>query len=106
MINFNDFKKIDLQIAKIFEVENIEGSSKLLNITIELDKERRQIVSGIQEFYGAQELIGKQIVVVLNLEPKTIFGIKSHGMLLCAESCGGPVLLVPDRDVDPGSKIT
>jgi len=105
MIDFNEFKKIDLKIAKVIEAEEIEGSDKLLKLQVDLGEEKRQIVAGIAQFYNPNDLIGKEIVVVVNLEPRMLMGIESQGMLLAADDNGQPVILSPDKDVPPGAEI-
>lgn len=105
MISFEEFKKLDLRVAKVIEAERIEGSKNLLKLKIDLDKEKRQILAGILQFYQPEELIGREIIVVVNLEPRVLFGMESQGMLLAAEDEGKPVLLKPDKEVPPGTKI-
>ncbi|MBI2647843.1 MAG: methionine--tRNA ligase subunit beta [Candidatus Wildermuthbacteria bacterium] len=104
MISLNDFKAIDLKVATIVEAECVEGSDKLVKLQIDLGQERRQILAGIGKHYGPEELVGRQIVIVANLEPRSLMGLESQGMLLAADD-GGPVLLRPDRDVPPGSEV-
>ena len=105
MITFDDFKKIELKIARITEAEEVAGAEKLLKLQIDLGGEKRQIVAGIKKFYQAKDLIGREIVVVANLEPRMVMGIESNGMLLAASGDNGPVLLGPDQDVPPGSGV-
>ncbi len=105
MINFEEFQKIDLRVAKVITAEKIEGSKKLLKLEIDLGKEKRQLVAGISQFYSPEELIGREIVVLVNLEPRKIKGVESQGMLLAADDRGNPVLLKPDKEVPPGTKI-
>jgi methionyl-tRNA synthetase len=105
MISFDDFSKLDLRIAKIIAAERIDGSDKLLRIELTLDGEYRQIVAGIGIVYEPEQLIGKEVVVVANLEPKIIKGIESQGMLLAASTESGPVLIIPEREVPPGTKV-
>jgi methionyl-tRNA synthetase len=105
MISLEDFKKIDLRVAKILQVEKVENSQKLIKIQADLGEEKRTIVAGIGEKYEPEELIGQLIVVVSNLEPKEIKGIKSEGMLLAVDSKNGPVLIVPLEQVFVGEKI-
>ncbi len=105
MIAFDDFKKVELKIARITEAEEVAGAEKLLKLQIELGGEKRQIVAGIKKSYQAKDLIGREIVVVVNLEPRMVMGIESNGMLLAASDDSGPVLLGPDKDVPPGSGI-
>jgi methionine--tRNA ligase beta chain len=106
-IKFEEFAKLDLRVAKIENVEEIEGSDKLYKLTISLGEEKRTLVAGIKKFYKKEELIGKEIIVVANLEPKVIKGIVSKGMLLAAISKNGNVsVLVPDKEVEEGSKVS
>ena len=105
MITFDDFKKVELKIAKIIEAEEVPGADKLLKLRIDLGSEKRQIVAGIKKSYQTKDLIGREIVVAVNLEPRMVMGIESNGMLLAASDDTGPVLLRPDKDVAPGSGI-
>ena len=105
MIALDDFKKVELKIARIIEAEEVAGAEKLLKLQIDLGGEKRQIVAGIKKSYQARDLIGREIVVVANLEPRMVMGIESNGMLLAASDDTGPVLLRPDKDVPPGSGI-
>ncbi|MBI5732408.1 methionine--tRNA ligase subunit beta [Candidatus Jorgensenbacteria bacterium] len=111
MITFDEFKKLDLRIGKILSVEQVVGSDKLLRLSIDVGEKdekgevvSRQIVAGIKSNYSPESLIGKNIVVLVNLEPRMIMGIESRGMLLAADATG-PIVLTADRDVPPGSKI-
>jgi methionyl-tRNA synthetase len=105
-ISYDDFKKVELKIAKILEAEEVPGAEKLLRLQIDLgNSETRQIVAGIKKMYDAKSLIGKEIAVVVNLEPRMVMGIESNGMLLAASSDAGPVILMPEREVAPGSGI-
>ncbi|MEF8847038.1 MAG: methionine--tRNA ligase subunit beta [Candidatus Paceibacterota bacterium] len=105
MISFEDFQKINLKVARIVEASRVEDSNKLMKLEIDLGKEKRQLVAGIAKAYTADELEGREIIVVANLEPKEIFSLQSQGMLLAADS-DQPVLLQPDQEVEPGTKIT
>jgi methionine--tRNA ligase beta chain len=105
MVSFEDFQKIDLRVAKIVEAEKVKGSEKLLKLVIDVGKEKRQIVAGIGKFYKPEDLIGKEIAVLLNLEPKKLMGIESQGMLLAADVEGEPVILIPEKEVPAGTKI-
>ena len=105
MISYDDFAKLELKIATVISAERIEGSEKLLKLQVDLGAEQRQILSGIAKFYEPEQLIGKQVVVVANLEPRMMMGLESNGMLLAADSPDGPVILLPQRDVTPGATI-
>lgn len=105
MITFEDFQKIDLRVAKVLQAEKIENSDKLIKLGIDLGNEKRTLVAGIGKKYSPQDLIGQLIIVVTNLEPKEIKGIKSEGMLLAVDSRNGPVLVVPLEQVFAGEKV-
>lgn len=117
MISFEEFKKLDLRVGKILRAEAIEDSDKLLRLEVDLGLEtrpaseggevrlRRQIVAGIAQRYAPDALIGKEIVIVVNLEPRMLKGVESQGMLLAASCDTEPVLLIPDREVPPGSTV-
>jgi methionine--tRNA ligase beta chain len=104
-IKFDDFQKIDLRVGKVSDAKKVEGSEKLLKLIVDLGNEERQLVAGIAKYYRPEDLIGKEIVVVANLEPKNLMGIESQGMLLAADVNGEPVILIPEKEVPPGTKI-
>lgn len=106
-ITFDDFQKMDLRVAEIKVCEEVAGADKLYNLTIDIGEERT-IVAGMKPYYAREELIGKKIVVVANLEPRKLRGIISHGMLLAAsnEDKSSVVLLTLDKDIPNGSKIS
>lgn len=106
-ISYSDFQKLDLRIGKIENVEEVEGLEKLYKLTVDLgEREKRTLLAGIKETHQPYELLGKLIVVVANLEPREIRGIKSEGMLLAAVAGDKPVLLIPEEEVKPGSKVS
>lgn len=106
-ISFGDFAKVELVVGKIVECEPVDGSDKLYKLKVKIGGEERTLASGLAKFYAPDELLGKKIVVVANLEPKKIRGIESHGMLLAAEDGEGRLaLLVLDNDeVKDGSQV-
>ncbi len=103
--SIKDFEKLDIQIGKVTKAEKIPGSKKLLKLELELAGERRTIVAGIVEHYPSEELIGKQVAIVTNLEPVKLMGVKSEGMLLAAEDEGKISILTADKPVKPGAKV-
>ena len=105
MITFDDFKKLEIRIGKITSAEKVEGADKLLKLEVDLGEAKRQLVAGIAQYYKPQELIDKQIPVLVNLEPRKIMGIESQGMLLAVLEREKPILLHPDEEVSPGSII-
>lgn len=104
-INYEQFSQTELRVATILAAERVEGSEKLLRLRVSLGAEERQILAGIGKRYAPEELVGKQIIVVANLEPRRLCGLESQGMLLAADSPDGPTLLMPDREVPAGSRI-
>ena len=106
VISYDDFKKLELRVAKVLKAEAVEGATKLLKLQIDLGTEQRQIVAGIALAYKPDDLIGKSIVVVANLAPAVIRGVESNGMLLAAVNPSGMGLLVPDRDIAPGTPVS
>ncbi len=108
IISFDDWNKIDLRVAEILEVENIEGADKLYKLKIDLGTETKTLVAGLKQYYTKQELEGKRIIVFTNLEPRKIKGIESKGMVLAAVSDdhNEVKLLQPDGVVELGSKVS
>ena len=104
-ISIDDFRKIDLKVATIQSAEAHPNADKLMVLQIDLGDEQRQICAGIREHYTAQELIGKQIVVVANLETAKLRGLDSQGMLLAASDQGRVVIMTPDKSVMAGAKV-
>jgi len=105
-IPFSDFQKIELRIGKVENVEEVEGLDKLYKLTVDLgEPTKRTLLAGLKESHQPYELLGKLIVVVANLEPREIKGVKSEGMLLAAISGEKPIILIPEEEVKPGSKV-
>lgn len=106
-ITFEEFKKVEIKIGKVLAVEKVENSDKLLKLTVDFAKEigKRQIVSGIAEYYSAEDLEGKKFPFIVNLEPRTFKGIESQGMILAADNKGKPILLLTDQDIPEGSIV-
>ncbi len=102
-ISIEDFGKVELKTGRVLSAEAVPKSSKLLKLQVGFGSETRQIVSGIAQFYKPDELVGKDVIVVMNLKPAKIFGIESNGMILAAGDEAS--LLVPLKAVEPGTKI-
>lgn len=105
-ISYADFKKVEMKVGKIISGEIVEGADKLYKFMVDLGEENpRQILSAIREYYpNVEELIGKKLVFVSNLEPRTIRGFESNGMVLAVDGLEGqPVFIIPESDVNPGS---
>ena len=92
-------------VVKVLEAERVEGSEKLLKLRVDLGSEQRQIIAGIGKTYAPENLIDREIVIVANLEPRTLMGLESQGMVLAASGEDGPVLLSPEKDVPPGALV-
>ncbi|UCF65815.1 MAG: methionine--tRNA ligase subunit beta, partial [bacterium] len=105
MITIDDFKKIELKTAKVLVAEKIEGADKLLKLQIEVGEEKRQLVAGIAQHYSPEELPGKTIIIVANLQPVKIRGVESQGMLLAVSDQNTLSLLTPDQKVGSGKDI-
>ncbi|MFV0506416.1 MAG: methionine--tRNA ligase [Bacteroidales bacterium] len=105
-VNFDDFMKMDIRVGKVLECEKVPKTKKLLKFLIDLGSEKRTVVSGIAEHYKAEELIGKEICIIVNLEPRNIKGIESCGMILSAEDKDGSLkIIMPQSNVLPGSTV-
>lgn len=102
-ISFEEFQKIQLQIGKITSAEKVERSEKLLKLTVDFGEEKRQVISGIAQFYSADDLTGKEFLFVTNLEPRMVMGLESQAMILAAENAGKAVCLTPTQEVEPGA---
>lgn len=117
-IPFDDFKKVELRIAKVLAAERVAGSEKLVKLEVSAgDTDEaglpvtRQLLGGIGKEYAPETLVGKSITIVANLEPRMLMGLESNGMLLAASEVSADgtrslSLLVPDKDIAPGSSIS
>jgi methionyl-tRNA synthetase len=107
LVSYNEFAKLDLRVATIKKVDEIEGADKLYKIEIEIGKEKRTIVAGIKQHYKKDELKDKQVIVICNLEPRKMKGIESQGMLLAAvsEDESKIILLSPEKKIESGSRV-
>jgi methionyl-tRNA synthetase len=104
-IGIDDFHKVDLRVATILRAEPLPNSKKLLKLEIDMG-EHRTIVAGIAEHYTPEALVGRQVIVVANLRPAKLMGVLSQGMLLAAGDATGPVLILPDKPVAPGTALS
>lgn len=118
MISIEDFAKIELKVGTVLEAEDIGGSEKLLKLQVDLGEEKpRQMLAGVKQWYKQSllsaeaeskpedPLVGKQVVVVANLEPRMMMGLESQGMMLAASTEEKPVFLTVPEQVSPGSRI-
>jgi len=105
MINIEDLNKLEIVIGTVLSAERVENTDKLIKLEIDLGTETRQIITGIAEFFQVKDLIGKQIPIIANLEPKTFKGLESQGMILAVKVGDRPVLLLPEEEVPAGSVV-
>jgi methionyl-tRNA synthetase len=110
-IEFDDFAKLDLRVAKVLEASEHPNADKLLVLQVDLGDQKRQIIAGIKQFYDPEQLVGKNIVIVANLAPRKMRGLESQGMLLAAgdaqeDELRNVVVLTPDQPVRPGSTVS
>ena len=104
-ISYDDFLKLDLRIAKIESTESIPGKTRIIKGIISLGDEKRDVIIGGANFYEPDELVGRLVVVVANLESKKMAGVESNAMLLAADLDDKPFWLSVDSSVPPGTKI-
>ncbi|MBU1027026.1 MAG: methionine--tRNA ligase, partial [Candidatus Margulisbacteria bacterium] len=104
-ISFADFQKLDIRVGEIKIAEEIEGADKLYKLIVDIGGEERVLVAGIKQYYSKDDLPGKKVLVLTNLEPKVIRGVESHGMVLCAhtEDRSQFVCTIPEKDIAVGS---
>ncbi|MCL5795151.1 MAG: tRNA-binding protein [Patescibacteria group bacterium] len=106
IIEFEDFEKLDIRIGKITEVKKVADADKLLKIQMDFGGETKQIVSSIaQDVEDIDSLVGKEMPVLLNLEPRKFRGEESQGMILMAVSDNEPIFLLPESDIPPGAEV-
>ena len=105
-VTYDDFQKMDLRICTVLAAEKVAKTKKLLKLKVDTGVDQREIVSGIAEYYEPENLVGKQVLMLINLAPKEIKGVASHGMVLMAENADGELSLVqPAKPVKPGSTV-
>ena len=105
-IEYEDFDKCQFQVGEILECKEVPKSKKLLCSQVKVGSQVKQILSGIKQYYSADEMVGKKVMVLTNLKPRTMAGLKSEGMLLCAENAEGDLaLMVPEKDMPAGAGI-
>jgi methionyl-tRNA synthetase len=104
-ITIDEFKRLDFRVAEVVAAEAVPKSRKLLKLTVRLADETRTVVAGIAEHYRPEALVGRKVVVVANLEPATLMGVTSNGMVLAGSAGDSLALLTPDGDLPPGAKV-
>ena len=102
---YDDFKKLDIRVGSILETEKIPGKTRIVKGVVDLGEEKRDVIIGGAEFYEPQDLVGKTVIVIANLDTKKIAGIESNAMLLAADMDDKPFWLTVDGNVPVGTKI-
>ena len=106
MTTFEDFKKLDIRIGKVTSVEKVPDADKLLKFVFDIGTEQRQIMAGMAEFFpDLSILVGKEMPILVNIEPKNLRGYTSHGMVIAADVEGKPIFLHPGKEIPPGSLV-
>lgn len=104
-ITIEEFQKLDIRIGKVVKAEKIPGSKKLLRLEVDVGNEVRQVVAGIAEVYNPEDVEGRSVVILVNMKPAKLMGVESRGMILAADVDGKPILLTPEKEVEPGTKV-
>jgi len=104
-ITLDDISKLDLRTATVTQAERIPKADKLLKLEVQTGQDKRTIVAGIAKSYSPEEIIGKQVVIIANLKPAKLMGVRSEGMLLAAVTEGITAVVTPEKSVPPGSTV-
>lgn len=107
-IAFEDFQKLDFRVGRVLEAEDVSGSDKMIRLVVDFDSlGKKTIFTAIRKWYKAKNLVDKLYVFIFNLTPRPMFGEESQGMIIAAESKDGEscVLLVPDKEIPPGTRV-
>lgn len=104
-ISIERFFEIELRVARVLAAESVPNTSKLLKLEVDIGTERRQLVAGVAQVYEPPSLVGKNIIVVVNLQPARIRGVESRGMLLAADAGGRPIIATFEEEVPPGTRV-
>ncbi|MCX6774233.1 MAG: methionine--tRNA ligase subunit beta [Candidatus Micrarchaeota archaeon] len=106
MISYEDFSKLDMRIGTVLTAEEVPRSDKLIKLTMDFGTEQRTLMAGIKKWYAPEALVGRQIAILFNLEPRKVFGIDSQGMILAAEDSAGNVsVLGVDKKMENGAMV-
>jgi methionine--tRNA ligase beta chain len=105
IIPFADFQKLDLRVCKVKVAERIASSKKLVKLKVDIGYETREVVAGVAEYYSPEDLRDKNLIILVNLEPKKVMGVQSQGMILAADVGGRPYVVFADPSIPSGSKV-
>jgi methionine--tRNA ligase beta chain len=104
-VSINEFGKLDMRICKVKVAEKLLSSKKLIKLKVDIGSETRDVVAGVAEFYGPNDLEDKNLILVVNLEPKKIMGVQSQGMILAADVDGRPYVIFADPSIPAGARV-
>lgn len=104
-VSFDEWKRLDLRIGKIKEVKDHPNADKLIILKVDVGDKEMQLVAGLKEHYKNKELVGKKVIIFVNLRPTELRGVKSDGMILAAVDKEKVVLIVPEKDIKVGAKV-
>jgi len=104
-VKYEDFAKLDLRVGTVESYEDVENSEKLIKLTVNIGLNTRQILAGIKDSVSKEELLGKQIVVVANLEARKMAGLESQGMILAADVDGKAIIIAPNSELENGTVV-
>lgn len=104
-IKFSDWQRLDIRVGEILQVDDHPNADKLYVLMVDIGDKKIQLVAGLKSYYSKEDLLGKKIVVFVNLESATIRGVASQGMLLAAEKDGKVLFLTPEKDIKNGAKV-
>ncbi len=105
IIPFGEFQKLDFRVCRVKAAERIESSKKLVKLKVDIGNETREVVAGVAEFYSPEDLRDKNLIILVNLEPKKVMGVQSQGMMLAADVGGRPYVVFADPSIPSGSKV-
>tara|TARA_B110000014_G_scaffold100284_1_gene68935 strand:+ start:63 stop:395 length:333 start_codon:yes stop_codon:yes gene_type:complete len=105
-ITIEDFMKVDLRVGKIIEAEEVEDSRKMLKLIVDIGEEKRTIYAGVKKSYSPEDLLNKLVIVIINLKPREMKFGTSDGMMLATQNNDEIIILQPEKDVMPGSKVS
>ena len=104
-ITADEFFRTQLRVAEVIACEKVEKADKLLKLTLKVGEEERTVVSGIAKYYTPEQMVGKRVVLVANLQPRTMRGIESRGMILCASAGDALTLVTPEQVIESGAEV-
>lgn len=105
MLKFDDFAKLEIKMGTVVEAERVPNTDKLLKVIVDMGEEKRQVIAGFGFKYAPEDLVGKQVPIVLNIEKAVIRGVESQGIFVAIDAFGEPMLLVPEKEIPNGSKV-